>query len=290
MYKNFGWLPDLPDFRDYDIYHPKVTEIMKKGTVSTSGLTSDEKLPDKVDLREYFSPIEDQKNLGSCTSMAGVALIEYYERRAFGNHVDGSKLFLYKVTRNLLGLKGDTGAHIRSTMGAMVLFGIPPEKYWPYDIDAFDKEPPSFVYSLAQNYKADLYFRLDCVLDRKVVLDCIKFFLSHGFPSMFGFVVYDSIIQATETGKIPFPEKTDKIRGGHALAAAGYDDSMVIQNDNGGYTTKGAFLIRNSWGKEWGEEGWGWLPYEYLLRGLAIDWWTVLSAKYVETNKFGIKS
>lgn len=65
---------------------------------------------------------------------AGVGVFEYFERRAFGEHIDASRLFLYKVTRNLMQESGDTGAYIRTTMGAITLFGVPPERYWPYDI------------------------------------------------------------------------------------------------------------------------------------------------------------
>ncbi|CAD7779147.1 MAG: hypothetical protein KCCBMMGE_00816 [Candidatus Methanoperedenaceae archaeon GB37] len=103
--------------------------------------------------------------MGSCTAHAGVGLIEYYERKAFGTHIDASRLFLYKVTRNLLGWTGDTGAFIRTTMGAMVLFGVPPEKYWPYITRkhpgpagerTFDDEPTSLLLCLCpklSNYK-----------------------------------------------------------------------------------------------------------------------------------------
>jgi C1A family cysteine protease len=70
--------------------------------------------PASVDLRAWCSPIEDQGNLGSCTANAGVGLLEYYERRAFGKHLDGSRLFLYKASRNLLGWTGDTGAYLRT--------------------------------------------------------------------------------------------------------------------------------------------------------------------------------
>ena len=93
-------------------------------------------------------------SLGPVRPMRGVGLVEYFERRAFGKHIDASRLFLYKVTRNLLNWRGDTGAFLRSTMGAMVLFGVPPEQYWPYRIEEFDKEPPPFCYAFAQNYQA----------------------------------------------------------------------------------------------------------------------------------------
>ena len=76
-------------------------------------------LPDSVDLKEWCSPIEDQGELGSCTAQAGVALVEYFERRAFGKHLDASRLFLYKATRNMLHWTGDTGAFLRTTMGAI---------------------------------------------------------------------------------------------------------------------------------------------------------------------------
>jgi C1A family cysteine protease len=89
------------------------------------------------------------------------ALIEYYERRAFGSHIDISRLFLYKVTRNLLNWTIDTGAYLRTTMEAMVLFDVPPEEYFPYDPVKVDIEPSAFRYSFAQNYQTLSYFRLD---------------------------------------------------------------------------------------------------------------------------------
>ena len=87
----------------------------------------------------------------------------YYERQAFGRHTDALRLFLYKVTRNLMKLRGDSGAYLRTTMGAMVLFGVPPESYWPYTDkeESFDREPSAFCYAFAQNYQTIKYFRHD---------------------------------------------------------------------------------------------------------------------------------
>ena len=105
---------------------------------------------------------------------------------------------------------------------------------------------------------------------------------------MFGFTVYASITQAGATGKIPYPAMREGIRGGHAIVAAGYDDNMVIKNMPSGPQTTGAFLIRNSWSTGWGDNGYGWLPYDYVLHSLATDWWSLSSARWVETGQFGL--
>lgn len=277
----------MPDFRDYSPENEKIKPLLKKLNV----LSTPASLPVKIDLRAWCAPIEDQGALGSCTANAGVGMIEFYEKKAYGVWLDASRLFLYKATRNLLGWTGDTGAYLRTTMGAMALFGVPPEKYWPYKIASFDAEPTAFLYAFAQSFQALNYYRLDPVGTTPTnLLSQIKTNLAGNLPSMFGFTVYDSISQANGAGKgkIPFPCSTDKVAGGHAIMAIGYDDTLAIKNTNGGKTTTGALLIRNSWGTSWGDMGYGWLPYEYVLKGLAVDWWALISEKYVETTKFGI--
>jgi C1A family cysteine protease len=98
--------------------------------------------------------------------------------------------------------------------------------------------------------------------------------------------VYESIDQASADGKIPFPCNTEKVLGGHAIMAVGYDNNLKIKNNGCGETSTGAFLIRNSWGTSWGEQGYGYLPYEYVLQDLALDWWTIIKAEWVETGQF----
>jgi C1A family cysteine protease len=274
--KGMGWLRDYPDFRDYSPYLDILPSRLKalgqtksiRQMLAQVGVAEPAaKLPAGVDLREYCSPIEDQGPLGSCTAHAGVALVEYFERRAFGRHLDASRLFLYKTTRNLLHWSGDTGAFLRTTMGALVLFGVPPEEYWPYRVDNFDQEPPAFCYAFAQNYQALSYYRLSPPgTSPAELLKRVKTHLAAGLPSMFGFSVFSSYIQAQETGRIPFPGQGEKLVGGHAVMAVGYDDRLDIDNRPQGPRTTGALLIRNSWGTAWGEQGYGWLPYEYVLR------------------------
>jgi C1A family cysteine protease len=295
-----GWLPDYPDIRDFTVETRTLPQRLKRLNQTDSPHAMLEKvgvlrptkskLPASTDLTKWCSPVEDQGDLGSCTAQAGVGLIEYHERKAFGRHLDASRLFLYKVTRNLLHLKGDTGAYLRSTMQAMVLFGVPPEEYWPYDVKKFDKEPTAFCYSFAQSYQTLQYIRLDppgTTCD--ALLGQIKTTLAAQIPAMFGFTVYDSISQAEDDGKIPFPGRGERALGGHAVMAVGYDDKMKIANPDSGKSTTGALLIRNSWGQSWGAKGYGWLPYDYVLKGLADDWWIVLKNEWIDTGEFGLE-
>ncbi len=176
-------------------------------------------------------------------------------------------------------------------MGAMVLFGAPPEKYWPYTDDegSFDREPPAFCYAFAQSYRTLVYYRHDPAgAARAAVLERLKTHLAAGHPAMFGFTVYSSIDQAEATGRIPEPFGRESIEGGHAVVAMGYDDGMTVANASGGEPSRGALLVRNSWGRGWGESGYGWLPYGYVLRGLAEDFWSVLKKEWIDTGEFRI--
>lgn len=294
-----GWLPDYPDYRDYTMDKDNVPlrlQALGQRPINTMlgevGVASSpsSKTPEKFDVKQWCSPIENQLNLGSCTANAGVGLIEYFEKRAFGRHIDASRMFLYKVTRNLLGWTGDTGAFLRTTMAAMALFGVPPKRYWPYIVSDFDKEPTAFCYAFAQSYQSITYYRLDpSGTPRDTLLNRIKLYLRAGLPSMFGFTVYSSYTQASATGKIPFPASGESRVGGHAVVAVGYDDDMKIKGTSpGAKETTGALMIRNSWGQGWGDNGYGWLPYEYVLRYQAVDWWSLLKSEWIDTGKFGL--
>ena len=272
-----GWIRDLADVRDYDEHTNSVAALLRQSEPLEMARAT---LPAVSDLRSWMPPVYDQGDIGSCTANAGIAILEYYESRAFGHRVEASRLFLYKVTRSLAKLRGDTGAELRNTMQALVMFGAPEEQYWPYNVSKFDVEPSAFLYAMADDYRATSYFRHDPVgaRDPQRIITSLKQNLAAGIPAMFGTTVYESFpglgARDDHSGVIPFPMRRDRTKGGHAMVIVGHDDS------------KQSFLIRNSWGADWGLKGYGWLPYAYVTSGLATDFWSLLHAEFTDTTLF----
>lgn len=284
--KGFGWKKDKVDIRDYTMEHPVVAKVLGKLTKPKAG---------PVDNRQYCSDIENQMHLGSCTANAGTSLVEFYENKMSGGFMDGSRLYLYRRTRQLenpdyiQGYIGDTGAELRDTLKALVLFGMCDEAYWPYtDADpAFDAEPPSFCDGFADNYKVIKWYKLDPAnTTTQDVLQNVRTILAKGSAAMFGFTAYTSIFSVASDGNIPFPGNNDQVAGGHAVLAVGYDDDRSIPKSDGSSNTTGAILIKNSWGTGWGEGGYGWLPYQYILSGLATDWWSIVKEAWINPSDF----
>jgi C1A family cysteine protease len=283
-----GWIPDHPDARDYGPNHKNLAQPL-------SGLQAEiaepsAPLPPRVDLREDFPPVVEQGPLNSCTAATAAALIGYFEKKTFGWVTSPSILFLYKVSRNLLGQRGDTGAFLRTAMQALRAFGVPPEKVWPYNPALLDVEPAPFHYAFAANFKATHYFRLDDgATTPGLLLRRVKAALSAGIPPMYGMALFDSLGSAGP-GEIPLPGSLDVQRELHALVAVGYDDAKTISRvdprTGAAQVTVGALRVRNSWGTEWGTGGYGWVPYDYILAGLTSDWWCLLRADSLDLAVF----
>jgi C1A family cysteine protease len=250
-------------------------------------------LPNVVDLSFWCSTVRDQGNLQSCAAFVGTALLEYFTHRYQEKYTEVSPLFLYKVTRNLMGSNDDVGSSLRATMKAMATFGVAPEDYWPYDETKVNVEPSAICYALAEKYQALKYFRLDYAgISQEMLLFQIKAVLAAGFPCGFGVTLYSSAYKPAtlEQGLIPYPNvNVDKQVGGHAFVAVGYDNYRVIPHaDPKKAPSQGALLIRNSQGTEWGIKGYAWLPYDYVMEGLTADWWSLLTAEWLKSTTLGL--
>jgi C1A family cysteine protease len=242
--KQYGWHPDLPDFRDH-VY-------------SAAGPTL---LPTKVDLTTNCPEIYNQGALGSCTANAIGAVYEFVQKKETPDFFMPSRLFIYYNERDMEGtVKVDAGAKIRDGMKVVANLGVCPETEWPYKISKFASKPSVKNYTSASKHKVLSYKRITQSLSQ------MKTCIAEGYPFVFGFAVYESFESnaVAKSGIVPMPTKDEKSLGGHAVTCVGYDDD------------KGCFLIRNSWGKDWGIDGHCWMPYAYVTHGsLASDFWTI---------------
>ncbi len=244
---HYGWIPDLPDQRDYQYAAP----IAAIGT-----------LPTNIDLTSACPPVYDQGQLGSCTANAIAGAIQFEQmKQNLAQIFTPSRLFIYYNERDMEGtVNSDSGAQIRDGMKSVGLLGDCPEDMWPYIIANFAEKPSDACYQTALQHKAILY--------QRVVRDLIqmKGCLASGYPFVFGFTVYESFEtqQVAQTGHAPMPQHREKMLGGHAVMAVGYDDANQ------------RFIVRNSWGTSWGMQGYFTLPYAYFTsRNLSSDFWTV---------------
>ena len=255
----YGWTPDLPDARDHLFSAPQPTLAA---------------LPPRADLRSQCPPVYDQEQIGSCTANAIGGAFEFETTKQGLPDFMPSRLFIYYNERAMEGSVGtDSGAQIRDGVKSVAKLGVCPETEWPYDgreADQFTSEfppgdpaaekPTDTCYKDALNNRATTYSRVVQNLDQ------MRGCLAAGYPFVFGFTVYSSFEsqQVAETGVVPMPEPTEKVMGGHAVLAVGYDDAAQT------------FIVRNSWGADWGIKGYFTIPYPYLLQGtLASDFWTI---------------
>lgn len=248
-----GWKKDVHDERDLPY------KMMVRRAVP---------VPRLVDLRPKMSVVENQLSTGSCTANSAVSCIEYLDNREDGKYIDKSRLYVYYNTRDLEGTTHeDAGATLRDTIKSLVKWGACPEqgwRGWPYDEAKALVKPSFWCYWWARRRGMIKEYRKIIENDVQDMKEC----LAQGYPFIFGFMVTDAFMNDHNlalTGAMKMPQGTEKIVGGHAVCAAGYDDNRQ------------AFIIRNSWGTEWGDDGYFYMPYAFIKdANWADDFWAIV--------------
>ncbi len=255
--KGYGWVPDLPDGRDL-LYAAPLKPLAK--------------LPEKVDHRSKCPKVYNQGELGSCTANAIGAALEFDQmKQRLKNVSTPSRLFIYYNERAIEGtVDSDSGAMIRDGVKSVAKQGACPEKSWPYEIERFRDKPGRDCYAQGRQHQAIRYLRVNQTLGQ------LKGCLAEGFPFVFGFSVYEGFEspQVAKTGEVQMPGAKEKFLGGHAVLAVGYDERSQ------------RFIVRNSWGTQWGKRGYFTMPYPYLLQpSLSQDFWTIRQVEGARRSK-----
>ena len=216
----------------------------------------------QLDLRSKCPAVYDQGHLGSCTANA-IGFCYHFDELKQNNQSSfiPSRLFIYYNERNMEGhTSDDSGAEIHDGVHTINTIGVCPEDNWPYDINKFSEKPADNCYELAKNHQSVSYQAVEQSIDQ------LRAAIISGFPVVFGFTVYDSFESpdVTKTGIMPMPKEGEKILGGHAVAIVGFDDTQKL------------FIVRNSWGENWGDKGYFYMPYEFIINpSYASDFWVI---------------
>jgi len=277
-----GYNPDRPDHRDFGLtelissLHKKKQKV-KRTEYLLSPIKTLKNLPRKLDLRDEgeFGPANMQGAVQSCTAQAVTSMAEYHLRRSGNDNyqVQLSRLFLYKVARELLGIEDDRGCTLRETMKAFERYGCLNEDEWPYRFPWLNRLPRIREIENALQLRKFRYCRLDhSTSDLASVLASVLATLAAGFPVAFGYSIFSCIDKMGNDNEIPLPcpGNSTTIIGSHAVLAVGY--RFRLSEVDG---PQGEILIRNSWGRKWGDNGYAWLPFDYVTLGIARDFWTL---------------
>lgn len=204
-------------------------------------------IPERIKINEQI--------IGNCVAQSARSIKVVQERQ---NHptsgYDFSEDFVYQECKKLDGIPNEEGTYPRVAMKVLKDIGVPQKGLYE-DLTKHNERPkPSQqAYESAKQFKVSAYAKVQTINE-------IKHAVAGGSPVMGGSIVTSNFYDNTD-GWIDLPG--GYFLGGHAFAIDGYDDSLTHTYQNG-TTRKGFFRIINSWGEDWGDKGYAWLPYDYI--------------------------
>ena len=200
--------------------------------------------------------------------MAGA--YEYLLKRLKNSNEDVSRLFIYYNARELDGdTSKDQGTYLSSCTKVTKKLGVCSEATWPFDSEQILEQPHQEAYTEAKGFPINPVPR-----PVQVELQTMKNCLASGFPFIFGLQLFSSFEKAGPEGLVPMPDvEQDNHDGGHAMLCVGYSDPDEV------------FIVRNSWGEDWGDGGYCYIPYDYMANPeLNADCWALVRRGDVSPN------
>ena len=214
---------------------------------------SGDALPARVDLSSEFPPPGNQGAQGSCVAWATAYALRSYENHVRSREslvtgdgrIDSARVFSPAFVYNQINNGRDAGSLFSDALQLMQTRGVAPLQYMPYSPDDYTTLPSQTALSVAANYRIAFWKQVN--VNDPVEL---KSQLNAGYPVIIGAVIDQGFDQA---GKgFVWDHVAGKQLGGHAMLVVGYDDS------------RNAFRVLNSWGTDWGDNGYYWLDYAFF--------------------------
>lgn len=232
------------------------------------------KLAPTDDLSPNMGVQLNQDQLGTCGPNSADEVIQYDQKSQSLPVVAASRLFIYYVTRVLMGTVGqDSGVDNRTMLKGLNQFGFCPETMWPYNEDQYNAKPPQSAYTAALPNAIENYAAVN--LD----LTSYKTAISSGHVILHGFDVFQQIQsdQAAANGILTDP--TGSSIGGHDVTVCGYSDVQLPGVMPGNVWPAGYFKFRNHWMNSptlpWGDGGYGYISYAYATGKNSSDPWLI---------------
>lgn len=200
-----------------------------------------------VNLKEFFTKVKDQGQIGACTVFAVASIYEYILKKNSQEQYDLSESFVYYNVRHLDGKETeDTGSSFQDVIMSIGRQGICTEAFHPYTHSLSDV-PSNEAYHDAEKR------RITKALNVNVAEKDIKSAIQEGYPVAISLKIYDSF--NSTSGFVARPSKNEIESadfGYHAMVIVGYSDDTKF------------FLVRNSWGEHFGMDGYCYIPYSYI--------------------------
>lgn len=249
-----GLVPDPPDERDF---------------LLSSFLPLAATVPERFSIRNTMTPCKNQGSLGSCVAFSFAGMKEKFDSEEYQKEMDLSEQYLHNKCKETDGFPNEEGTTPRTALSILTKNGICEELYFPYEERYPTVNTPSQeAEKNATNYKIATYARV------ATDVESIKQALYQNGPVSCGVNIYDSFYSSRVNGGF-VPEASGRLHGGHCMVVVGWDDQKQWSNYQG-------FLeIRNSWGSDWGDNGYVWMPYTVYNNIQLAHNWTIVDQQNI---------
>lgn len=212
-----------------------------------------------VDLRKFFSPVKSQSDIGACSTFAIVAIYESIINRSTGRRdADLSERFVYFYSNVVTGYP-EGGSNYYDQLKVLGTHGVCEEKMCPFSTGDIGESPSQKAIDNGVTHRVlsakEVRLRnsgtlMECITENHRMLTSA---LSEGFPVGIALKVYDSF--GVKGPYIHRPTEEDIATGGkgmHAMVLTGYSEKDKL------------YIVRNSWGPDWGDQGYSYISAAYI--------------------------